>query len=265
MTIYAIGDLHGQSAELDRLLKLVESDGGPDARIVFLGDLTDRGPDSAGVIQRLVDGRDAGKPWHFVRGNHDRMFLRFATEGRQNDPAIRSGKCWFNWSLGGQATIASYGLVADRPPRFEIDGKTGEERLVRFHFDGQALDGEALAERLRQAVPAEHLEFIETMDRYRETDDLILVHAGIRPGVPMPEQSEDDLAWIRSGFLDDHTDHGKLVVHGHTVVEEPTHFGNRVALDTGAGYGHPPTAAAFEGREVFILTEKGRVPLVPAA
>jgi serine/threonine protein phosphatase 1 len=93
--------------------------------------------------------------------------------------------------------------------------------------------------------------------------DTLFVHAGIRPGIPLHSQIEDDLVWIREPFLSDARDHGALIVHGHTVVEAPTHYGNRVNIDTGAGYGGPVTAVALEGRDVFLITAKGRVPLLP--
>ena len=91
----------------------------------------------------------------------------------------------------------------------------------------------------------------------------LFVHAGIRPGVPMGEQTEDDLVWIRKGWLEDSSDHGPLVVHGHTALEYPCHHGNRVNLDGGAAYGRPLAAAVIEGREVFLLTPEGRERMRP--
>ena len=97
---------------------------------------------------------------------------------------------------------------------------------------------------------------------YRQGDTLF-VHAGIRPGVPLPQQAEQDLLWIRDPFLMDTRDHGPLIVHGHTAIPQPMHYRNRVNLDSRAGYGGPLTVAVFEGRQVFILTASGRVPLLP--
>ena len=92
---------------------------------------------------------------------------------------------------------------------------------------------------------------------------VLFVHAGIRPGVALADQSQDDKLWIRGEFLDDRRPHPRLVVHGHTHVPAPEHHGNRVNLDSGAGYGHPLTTAVFEGRACWHLTETGRQPLMP--
>lgn len=234
--IYAIGDIHGQLVELDRVLSLIEADGGPDAHIVFLGDYTDRGPDSRGVLDRLINGVSQGRRWTVLRGNHDRMFCRYLTDGNEHDERIKSGKGWLNPSLGGPTTLASYGVNIE--------------------------EGDIL-KRAQAAVPPEHLAFLESRSLWYETDDLLFVHAGIKPGVPMDEQDEDDLIWIREGFLDHEEPFEKLIVHGHTALEQPTHFGNRIDIDSGAGYGRPLTAAVFEGTDCFILTETGRVPLLP--
>ena len=96
------------------------------------------------------------------------------------------------------------------------------------------------------------------------TGDFLFVHAGIRPGIPITRQEVHDLHWIREPFLSDPRDHGTVVVHGHTPVERATHYGNRVNLDTGAGMGRPATAAVFEGRRAWVLTEAGRVPVSAA-
>ena len=93
------------------------------------------------------------------------------------------------------------------------------------------------------------------------TSDLAFVHAGIRPGVKLDEQKENDLLWIREGFIDDKTDHGPLIVHGHMALDKPTHFGNRIDLDGGAAYGRALTPVVFEGRNCWTLTSKGRQSL----
>lgn len=253
-TIYAIGDIHGQLGQLNRALALIEADGGPNAQIVFLGDYTDRGSDSHGVIDRLIRGqRDHG--WICLKGNHDRMFQRFVQDGIIHDNRIRSGLSWLNPRLGGPATLASYGLAGE----VELDHPYKQlEALVRY---GQWTDVDTLAQEAREAVPSAHIDFLSNLPLKHETDDLFFVHAGIRPGLPLAWQEEDDLLWIRDGFLEDRRNHGPLIVHGHTALDAPEHFGNRVDLDGGAGYGNPLVPVVFEGRKCWTLTPTGRVPL----
>ena len=92
---------------------------------------------------------------------------------------------------------------------------------------------------------------------------MYFAHAGIRPGVPLDRQCEEDLVWIRQSFHKESGPHPKLIVHGHTPVDAATHYGNRINLDSGAGYGRPLTAAVFEGTDAWLLTASGRQPLNP--
>lgn len=260
--IYALGDIHGQAGQLDRALGLIEADGGPDARIVFLGDYTDRGPDSRGVIDRLIAGRDAGRPWRFVRGNHDKMFLAFLTEGEENDVHIGSRLSWMNARLGGPSTLASYGL--DGAPAFLHAANGGWETLAAYEIaSGETMTGQELVSAAGRAVPEAHRQFLATTELWLEVGELLFVHAGIRPGIAMADQEEGDLLWIREGWLEDERDHGPLIVHGHTALDFPEHHGNRVNLDSGAGYGRALVPAVFEGREAWTLDDNGRTPLVP--
>ena len=238
--IYVLPDIHGQIAMLDHALDLVRADGGAGARIVFLGDYVDRGPDSRAVLQRLIDGCAAGRDWTCLKGNHDRMFQRFATDGTRHDARIMSGKSWLDPPLGGRATLASYGVEVP---------------------DSAAPD--AIWHAASAAVPAAHLDFLAGLPLYLKTPDLLCVHAGVLPGVPPEDQAEDDLLWIREPFLSDPRDHDRLVVHGHTALQTPQHHGNRVNLDGGAGYGRPLCPAVFEGRACWLLSDRGRVPLLP--
>ncbi|MEY8828613.1 metallophosphoesterase [Sedimentitalea sp. XS_ASV28] len=238
--VYAIGDIHGQLGFLETALDLIAADGGDDAEIVFLGDLVDRGPDARGVIERLMQGQAAGKNWHVIKGNHDRMFHRFVTEGHEHDDRILSGIGWLHPRLGGPATLASYG----------VDVET-DLSLPRLHGEAQ------------RAVPQAHLDYLKHLPLYLERDDLLFVHAGIAPGVALQDQAEDDLIWIRDPFLKNTDSHPWLVVHGHTALDFPLHFGNRVDLDGGAGYGRPIIPAVFEGRDCWLLSKGGRVRLTP--
>jgi len=232
--IYAIGDIHGQLEMLHTALELIEADGGPDAHIVFVGDYTDRGPNSKGVIDALIDGMNAGRNWTILRGNHDRMFCRYLADGTEHDERILSGKGWLHPALGGPTTLASYGVE---------------------------VEGDNLLARAQAAVPPEHLAFLESRPLWFETEDKLFVHAGILPGKPITEQDEDDLIWIRDGFLDFEGQHDKLIVHGHTAMDEPTRYSNRVDLDSGAGYGRPLIPLVFEGTDCWMLTAEGRVEM----
>ncbi len=148
---------------------------------------------------------------------------------------------------------------------YQIGGKHPEQwsgwyRMVRD--DLQYF--ERLQAELAEKVPPEHLAFLRGLEVTFQIGDYLFVHAGVRPNIPIEQQSPDDLLWIREPFLSDLGNHGKLVVHGHTPVEAPMHAGNRVAVDTGAGYGRPASALAFEAGAVHVLTEAGRAPLFPS-
>jgi serine/threonine protein phosphatase 1 len=238
--LYAIGDIHGQLAELHRVLSLIETDGGPDAHIVFLGDYTDRGPDSKGVLDLLVQARTEGRNWTLLQGNHDRMFSWFMQDYPLHDAYLPIDLYWLHPRLGGDTTLASYGVSL-----------SARQRKLAVH-------AEAL-----KAVPQAHLDLLGDLQSSFETDDLFFAHAGIRPGVPLDRQDIEDLLWIRTEFHAVRRAHPKLVVHGHTPVDRPQHCGNRINLDTGAGYGNPLTAAVFEGTRCWTLTAKGRVALKP--
>lgn len=235
--IYAIPDIHGQDALLDAALDLVARDGGADARIVFLGDLVDRGPNSRAVIDRLMTGQAMGRPWTVLRGNHDQMFVDFLDTGVIQSPHIRSGLSWLHHRLGGATTLASYGLDVT-------------EDVTKW-------------EAARRAVPQAHRDWLAGLPLWQEVGEVLFVHAGIRPGLSLPAQDPADLMWIRDGFLDHADAHPWLVIHGHTALEMPTHFGNRIDLDGGAAYGRPLWPAVFEGREAWLLTETGRIALCP--
>ncbi|MFW8634021.1 metallophosphoesterase family protein [Cribrihabitans pelagius] len=238
--LYAIGDIHGQHAMLEAALALIEADGGRDAQIVFLGDYVDRGPDSRGVIGLLQQGQAEGRNWICLKGNHDRMFEWFLEDIPRHDPYLLIGYHWLHDRIGGRDTLASYGLTF--PDR---------TRLSELHA------------RAADAVPTAHAAFLRGLPAIWETEDIAFAHAGIRPGAALHQQSEDDLLWIRQEFLDHRGPHPKLIVHGHTALQEPRHYGNRVNLDSGAGFGRPLTAAVFEEGKVWRLTRTGREPLTP--
>lgn len=237
--IYAIGDIHGQLSKLEDALALIEADGGAGAPVVFLGDYVDRGPNSRGVIELLSKGQAEGRNWTFLKGNHDRMMEWYLENPPRHDPYMLVGYHWMHDRIGGRETVASYGVK-------KVEG--------RRMFD--------LADEIRAQVPTAHAQFLRDLKLSHHVGDLFFAHAGIRPGVALDAQSETDLLWIRQEFHDDSRDHGALIVHGHTPVDYAQHYGNRVNLDSGAGYGRKVTAALFLGDDVFELTRKGRVRLV---
>lgn len=240
LPVYAIGDIHGQLSELHRVLELIDADGGHGSKVVFLGDYTDRGPDSKGVIDALIAGRDQSRNWTFIKGNHDRMFEWFMQGYPRHEAYLPIDLNWLNPRLGGDTTLASYGIEF-----------TAKDRMLAVH------------EQARAAVPKSHMDFLVGLELSFQTDALFFAHAGIRPGVKLTQQSEEDLLWIRRDFHDDDRPHPKLIIHGHTPVDIVTHYGNRVNLDTGAGYGRPLSVAVFENGNEWLLTASGRVPLSP--
>jgi len=239
---YAIGDIHGQLDKLAAAHALIAADrrttGDWDAPVVHLGDLVDRGPEAAEVIEYLIAGPARGGAWLAIKGNHDAMFLGFLHDPEWRDPRLYSQYAWLHQKLGGIATLQSYG-VGPEP-------------------DLPALHARAVAK-----VPDAHRVWLASRPLTVARGPVVYVHAGIRPGLILDRQDPLDLMWIREPFLSDPRDHGPMIVHGHTVVDRPDHRGNRVNLDTGAGFGRDLTVAVIEGRDVAVLSALGRRPLPP--
>lgn len=241
MRIYAIGDIHGH---LDLLLQAHErivQDGGKDARIVHLGDLIDRGPDSRGVVEYLMQGQAMGRYWIALKGNHDTIPPAFLRDPHWIDPRAAMPANWIARDVGAETTLASYGVMdAQHRPLAEVHA-------------------EALA-----AIPAEHVRWLEALPLWHRQQGALFVHAGIRPGMTLEAQDPGDLMWIRREFLDDRRDHGVLVVHGHTPVARATHCGNRINIDSGAGRNGPLSAIRLDKDGAWLLTGNGPQPLRPA-
>lgn len=242
MQTYAIGDIHGHLDLLKGVHDLIDTDMARHGagQVVHVGDLVDRGPDSRGVVEFLRQGIASGQNWVVLKGNHDRLFTLFLQDPEARDPGLRAIYSWLHPKLGGGTTLDSYGVpnASDRP-------------LGPVH-------AEALA-----AVPQSHVDFLSSRPAWYRSGDVIFVHAGVRPGIAIQDQSEDDLVWIRKGFLDHEDPFEALIVHGHTAIDTPTHFGNRVNIDSSAAYGGPLSVVVIEGTQVFHLTANGRVPLNP--
>lgn len=244
MRSYAIGDIHGHLDLLQAAHARIAADrirtGDMTAPVIHIGDLVDRGPASAGVIDFLLAGLAEDAPWVVLKGNHDRMFTLWLQDPPARDHRLRGDLGYLHPRIGGAATLTAYGIRA-----------AGDRPEPPVHAEA------------RLAVPPRHQEFLAGLPVLHRRGEVVFVHAGIRPGVALADQTEDDLIWIRQEFLDDARDHGPLVVHGHTAIDRATHYGNRVNIDSSAAYGGPLTAVVIEGREVHELTEDDRIPLVP--
>src|ERR1700687_860800 len=206
MRIYAIGDIHGRADFLDQLNETILADSKSAAGecvLVYLGDYVDRGSDSKGVIQRLLQPSHKFKT-HHLRGNHDQVLLDFLDEP----------KCFAQWkAFGAQETLISYGVL---PPRLE---------------DEKAFKG--VRDQLLEKLPADHLKFLQKLPLSVRLGDYFFVHAGVRPGIALEKQLPDDMLWIREDFLSSRHDFGVVVVHGHTPTTREVRRFNRIGIDTG--------------------------------
>ncbi len=236
--VYAIGDIHGRLDLLDEALARIEADNEGRSRapaqviIVFLGDLIDRGPSSAQVIERARTYRRPGFRTVFISGNHEEVLLRLLRGQSQ------FLKDWLKF--GGAECARSYGISSTALKR------TDPDRAVEV---------------LREKIPKADQEFLEGfVDTFR-IGSYLFVHAGVRPGVPLPEQKQSDLRWIRQPFLDHEDDHGFVVVHGHTIANRVDVRRNRIGLDTGAYRTGVLTAMGLEGGERWFLQTE---PISPA-
>lgn len=225
--IYAIGDIHGRLDLLDEVLARIDADmsehPAPNATRVFLGDYIDRGPDSKRVLDRLISCCVA-QPTVCLMGNHEAYLREFL-----KNPDILS--VWRRY--GGLETLLSYGLAPTR--------KT------------EAQEHRKLVSELNRLLPSSHREFLSSLKEYLICGDFFFVHAGVRPGISLTEQSEDDLLWIRDDFLQCEDDFGKVVVHGHTPVLEPDVRPNRINIDTGAYATGRLTCLVLESDEVRFI------------
>lgn len=228
--VYAIGDVHGRLDLLEDLCDLIYEDAraGPEepTTVVFLGDLVDRGPESARVID-LVLKLKSEAPWRVevLKGNHEQAMLLFL-----EDPNF--APTWIQH--GGGPTLASYGVF---PPT----GRADEAAWA------------AVRDAFAAALPAEHLAFLRSLRLYLEWGDYLFVHAGVRPGVPLERQTEQDLLWIRQEFLSRTKASDRVVVHGHTPAEAPQLTRWRIGVDTGAYATGVLTAVRLWGAGQVVL------------
>lgn len=224
LAVWAIGDIHGRLDLLKSLMKAVLEDikASPSQRklVVFLGDYIDRGPDSRGVIDLLIRLSDvAGVEWHFLKGNHEEIMLRFL-----DDPSVGNRWCTY----GGDAALASWGL---KPPS------------IAHRKEGWA----HLSDELNHALTPDQRAFLNALETELMIGDYAFVHAGYRPGVPLADQSDGDRLWIRGDFLDSDVEFDKVVVHGHTPVRSVHQDRRRIAVDTKAYSSGVLTALRLQG------------------
>lgn len=225
--LYAVGDIHGRDDLLAQLVERIEADdaarGPAETTIILLGDLVDRGPASAAVVERahaLAQRRRV----RLLAANHEEVMLN-ALGG--SIEALR-----FFCRIGGEETIASYGMSRDA-----MRGMAFDELLPRFQV----------------AVPPHHADFLRSAEDWIAIGDYVFVHAGIRPGVALAAQKPADLRWIREPFLDDPRWHGAMIVHGHTITPAVDARPNRLGIDTGAYASGRLTAVGLEGPERWFL------------
>ena len=206
---YVVGDVHGRLDLLENCSPRIHSElqrhPADQTLLVFLGDLIDRGPSSAQVLERLRIYKRPGINAVFLLGNHEEVLLRILA----GDALLIAKWRWF----GGAECLQSYGVDPEQLRHASPCGSPGH--------------------RSPRAIPREHVKFLESFADSCRFGDYLLVHAGIRPGIALDEQTQADLRWIREPFLLDESDHGVVVVHGHTISSEVEQRPNRIGIDTG--------------------------------
>lgn len=239
LRVYAIGDIHGHLDALDAMheeisMDLIRNEYYGQVHIVYLGDYVDRGPNSKGVVDRLIERRDRGDGIEktFLKGNHEDGLLEYL-----RNPLSEFGSTWPDW--GGADTLASYGVT----------------------FDNNILlpaEKERASVQLKEAMSSSHVSFLHNLSLYIEIGNYIFTHAGIHPQKSLEKHKPADFHFIREPFLSwhenpDYTPLEKKVVHGHTVSAEPENLPHRVSVDTGCYQGGPLSAAVLEGSDVRFL------------
>src|SRR6187551_688301 len=228
--VYAVGDIHGRRDLFEALVAAIDADdaaaGPAETTVILLGDLVDRGPDSAGVIA-LARQWQARRSVRILGGNHEEMFLRGFDELEVFRHFLRHG---------GRETVLSYGV--DRAQFLQATMEEAQQFM-------------------RDSVPSEDIAYLESFEDMVAIGDYLFVHAGIDPSVPLDEQRGRDLRWIREPFLSHAESYGPVVVHGHTISDAPEDCGNRIGIDTGAFMSGRLTALVLEGssRRYIVAAE----------
>ena len=225
--VYAVGDVHGRLDLLETLLARLEADnaarGAADTDVILLGDLIDRGPDSARVVERAMTSLGWARLLT-LRGNHEDAMLA-ALDGDRD-------MCRLWLRNGGKEALASWGV----PDTVIADGTLGE-----------------VTEAARRAVPPHQFAFLSRAPHSMRIGSYYFVHAGVRPGVGLDDQRSSDTLWIRDEFLRSTADHGAVIVHGHSIALEVEERPNRIGVDTGAYATGKLTALGLEGTERWLI------------
>ena len=225
--VYAIGDVHGQAHLLREIHRKILTDAaGYEGKIVvlYLGDYIDRGEQSRQVIELLLEDPLSEFDSIYLLGNHEQALLDFLEDPLQT-------AAWL--AVGGRETLMSYGVpIAHIPNRQELP---------------------ELSRQLSLNLPDAHRAFMQSCDLSWQCGSYYFAHAGIRPGVPLYRQRKEDLLWIRDGFLSSNRNHEAIIVHGHSVYDEPQFMPNRISIDTGAYDSGVLTCLVLEGAGQRLL------------
>jgi serine/threonine protein phosphatase 1 len=234
VAVYAIGDIHGRADLLADLHDMIAGDDPPDVErriLVYLGDYIDRGLDSKSVIETIIENPLSRAETIALRGNHEQMLLDFVRQPTEH------GQWLDNF---GHATLLSYGVQLPSGDSLENDPSLNEI---------------AVRDALVAAMPKAHFRFLESLRTTWTLGDYFFVHAGVRPGVALDAQKQNDMLWIRDLFRKSRKDHGKIIVHGHSATLAPEVKHNRIGIDTGAYASNRLTALVLYGsNQRFIHT-----------
>ena len=228
--IYAIGDVHGYLNLLENIYSAINNDllhkPVDTHKIVFLGDYIDRGPDSAGCVEYLINLIAENKNVICLKGNHEHKLENFLT-----DP-IAIADSFFTY--GGADCATSYGV--------DMAGYQGRE-------------DETLSKcaELKANIPAHHKAFYADLEKTVSIGDYMFAHAGVRPGTALNQQTDLDLMCIRSEFIAHTRPYDKVIVHGHTPAYPMEILPNRINVDTHAYYTGVLSCLVLEGTDYRVI------------
>lgn len=237
--IYAIGDVHGRFDLLARLLQKIEDHHSAlpspqQAHVVILGDMIDRGPDSAAVLNHLYKAQTQNPDIIVLLGNHEDLMLRALAK----QPGLL--RAWLR--IGGDATLRSFGIEPPEPSEISVD----------------------FVDSVLRRIPGDIRNWLSSLPVSARSGDYFFCHAGLRPGVALKRQTRSDMLWIRDEFLNNEQSHGVVVVHGHSIETDVEIRSNRIGIDSGAYRTGKLTAIYLEGANRELITVQDAEPEVGA-